>query len=343
MSHSTGDVKLGEPGHIIAMNLDDIGFYTMTDDRCASASVASPLARGELILSSRCNFRCPYCRHVGGGDLPKAQALGIIAAWCRDGLQNLRLSGGEPTMWGDDPGDLVNLVSRARRLGVRRVALSTNGSADIQFYKSLCWEGVDDFSVSLDACCATDGDRMAGNVAGAWDKVVANIRRLAAWAYTTVGVVLTESNEAQCREIVTFASSLGVADIRVIPAAQRGSKIEVDPLPPELLARHPILRYRWGNFLRGRPVRGLGPGDARRCHLAIDDMAVAGGMHYPCIIYLREGGKPIGKFGCHGMRQDRARWSLVHRTHEDPICSRNCLDVCVDYNNRFEELHDIGS
>ena len=319
--------------------LDAIGFYTMTDARCAAASAASPLARGELVLTSRCNFRCPYCRHAGGGDLPKGEAMGVLVRWGREGLLNLRLSGGEPTIWGGDPDDLLDLVVCAKGLGVPRVAISTNGSADLRQYERLIQAGVDDISVSLDACCSEDGDRMAGAPRGSWERVVRNIRHLSSWIYTTAGVVLTEDNKAKCREIVLFASSLGVADIRVIPAAQRGGTFKVEPLPPELLARHPILRYRWNRLSCGRSVRGLSPGDSNRCRLVLDDMAVAGGMHYPCIIYLREGGLPIGEFGTRDMRQMRAAWSGAHRSDEDPICSRNCLDVCIDYNNRHAELH----
>jgi hypothetical protein len=71
----------------------------------------------------------------------------------------------------------------------------------------------------------------------------------------------------------------------------------------------------------------------------LDDMAVMGGMHYPCIIYMREGGDPIGKAGTCHVREERAEWSRTHAVQLDPICDRNCLDVCVDYNNRHEELH----
>ena len=321
------------------MKLDDIGFYTMTDARCASASSRSPIARGELVLTARCNFRCPYCRNVGGNDLPKGSALGTIAAWCLDGLRNLRLSGGEPTLWGHDSGDLVDLVKFAKQQGVKRVAISTNGSANLTIYDELFDAGLDDISVSLDACCAEDGDRMAGGEKGSWEKVVGNIQGLVDLMYTTVGVVLTEDNEAKCREIIQFADSLEVADIRVIPAAQRGATLRVAPLPPELLAKYPILRYRWNNLRQGRPVRGLAPGDATRCHLVLDDEAVMGGMHYPCIIYMREGGDPIGKAGTRLVREERAEWSRTHAVQLDPICSRNCLDVCVDYNRRYVELH----
>ena len=66
-------------------------------------------------------------------------------------------------------------------------------------------------------------------------------------------------------------------------------------------------------------------------------MAVVGGQHYPCIIYLREQGAAIGAFD-RDVRRHRLDWYRRHDAHLDPICRQNCLDVCVDYNNRVEHL-----
>jgi len=65
--------------------------------------------------------------------------------------------------------------------------------------------------------------------------------------------------------------------------------------------------------------------------LVLDDMAVARGKHYPCIIYLRERGAAIGRVGTH-MREERLRWMEAHEPWNDPICKSMCLDVCVDHN-----------
>jgi hypothetical protein len=58
------------------MRLEDIGFYTLSDQRardvargvydatCACDRMPFPLQRCELILTDRCNFRCEYCRGV---------------------------------------------------------------------------------------------------------------------------------------------------------------------------------------------------------------------------------------------------------------------------------------
>ena len=97
-----------------------------------------------------------------------------------------------------------------------------------------------------------------------------------------------------------------------------------------------ILKYRITNYRKRRNVRGIRKRDCTRCHLVKDDVAVAGKYHFPCIIYLREGGDPIGKLK-ENYRKTRIKWSATHNTHTDPICSKNCLDVCVDYNNKAEK------
>ena len=316
------------------MRLEDIGFCTLSDERARLQGAFNRLQRCEVVLSARCNFNCPYCRRVGGDDLPLEDAVKLIKLWGADNLRAVRFSGGEPLLYRG----LDELVGLSRSLGMEWVAVSTNGSVSWDRYQRLIDLGVNDFSISLDACCAEDGDKMSGGVRGAWSKVVDNIRRCAERVYTTVGIVLTGDNVASVNDIIAFAASLGVADIRVIPAAQDDDRLRDIQVAAELLARFPVLRDRVSNLRAGKRVRGLEPTDTHRCGLVLDDMAVNGGMHYPCIIYLREGGKPIGRVGP-DMRQERAAWRQGHDTHADPICRKNCLDVCVDFNNKRAEGH----
>ncbi len=319
------------------MRLEDIGFYTLSDYRAASASQESHLQRCEIVLTDRCNFNCPYCRGMRGdckGDLTAKQARHTLELWVKDGLQSVRFSGGEPTLYPM----LQLLVDYCRINSVKNIAVSTNGSASRRAYEHLVMSGANDFSISLDACCAEDGTIMMGvSNSNLWGRVVDNIRYLSRIAYVTVGVVLTEQNKSQVVDIIKFAHGLGVADIRIIPAAQHSNMLSLGELPNKILQAHPILRYRANNLLAGRPVRGLSEDDNPHCPLVLDDMAVAGQWHFPCIIYLREGGNPIGKVGP-DMRMQRASWSKTNRL-ADPICRSNCLDICRDYNQRWAELH----
>jgi len=319
------------------MKLEEIGFYTLCDDRVKNQSASSPLHRCEMILTSRCNFKCPYCRPLRPecrGDLLFARARETLALWIDNGLRNVRFSGGEPMMYKG----IYQLVKQAQKGNVQRIALSTNGSFPLHMYQRMIELGVNDFSISLDACCASVGEQMCGGIKCAWNKVVENIRWLSRLTYVTVGMVLTENNIGQVADIIRFADGLGVADIRVISAAQFNKPIEaLASIGDDILNRHPILKYRVENFRSSKSVRGMCAGDCNRCHLVLDDMAVAGKWHFPCIIYLREGGGPVGEVGP-TMRQQRAEWFANHDCHADPICKNNCLDVCVDFNNKARDL-----
>lgn len=315
--------------------LEDIGFYTLSDDRADHTSSDAPLARCELIVTGRCNFRCPYCRSVGGPDLSLEAAERTLDLWITDGLRNVRFSGGEPTLW---PG-LEHVVALCKDGGVERIALSTNGSASLSKYEGLLRAGANDFSISLDACCAEDVEQMTGGNRGAFDQIVESVRWLSARAYVTVGVVLTAENASRVGDTIQFAAGLGVSDIRVIPAAQAGTLLPPVKLPPPFdRSRFPILDYRLKNLAEGKGVRG---NPTRRCGLVLDDMAVMGGEHYPCIIYMREGGAPIGQVGPQ-MRAERLEWACNHDCMRDPICAANCLDVCVDYNNRVQNTNSTA-
>lgn len=316
------------------MNLENIGFYTLTDERARNVSNTSPMYRCELLLTGRCNFKCTYCRGLPylPNDIHLARAVCTLQLWINDGLKNVRFSGGEPTLYPH----LSDLVRFCRNRNVERIAVSTNGSQSPDLYKKLVDDGVNDFSISLDACCSQVCDKMSG-VNGKWNVVTNNIRELSKLTYVTVGVVLTEHNINDVENIVRFASGLGVDDIRIISAAQYNKPLRHISLEQHILDKHPILKYRTTNFLNGRYMRGIQSNDSTRCHLVKDDSVVVDQWHFPCIIYMREGGHPIGQVGSE-MRMERVRWFQRHNTHEDSICKSNCLDVCIDYNNKCEEF-----
>lgn len=230
------------------LRLEDIGFYTLSDERAKNTSITSQMKRCEMIITEYCNFKCEYCRGLDDGiygdrkikQLSLEEVKKNIDYWCEGGgpLENIRFSGGEPTLHKD----IVKIIAYAKASGITRIALSTNGSSSMELYRSLVNAGVNDFSISLDACCASDGDSMAGEIKGSWKKVITSISELSKLTYVTVGVVLTPENIKDIQSIIEFSDSLGVSDIRIIPSAQWDNKLsELDALPTELISRYPIL------------------------------------------------------------------------------------------------------
>lgn len=326
------------------IKLEDIGFYTLSDLRASNTSLTSQMKRCEMIITEYCNFSCPYCRgladYVYGERKVKRLSLDEIKQnidyWCEGELplENIRFSGGEPTLHPD----IREIISYAKEKGIKRIAISTNGSNDLELYKELIDNGVNDFSISLDACCAEDGDKMAGGVKGSWETVVKNIEDISKLTYVTVGVVLNEENIDSTIDTIKFADSLGVGDIRIISSAQWDQPIpRLHEVPEEIKEKYPILRYRINHFAEGVNVRGLGKGDAHQCGLMLDDSIISGDYHYQCVIHMRENGKPIGKVSPN-MRQERYEFVKNFDPHTDPICQKNCLDVCRDYNRKVPRV-----
>lgn len=315
------------------MKLEQIGFYTLSDKRAKNVSWDSDLQRCELILSDRCNFKCAYCRGITSslrGDMSLPEAKHVVDLWTNDSLHNIRFSGGEPTIW---PGLLELVAYTKAKPSITHIAISTNGSANLELYDSLSDAGVNDFSISLDACCAMDADKMAGTNAR-FEHIAEVIKNLSNKTYVSVGVVLDERNLSSLPDIIDYATGLGVSDIRIIPSAQYNKMPVV-----QKDTKYKILSYRLNNMKHGKSIRGLVKGDCARCHLVKDDMVILHGKHFPCVIYMREQGDAIGDIqgkSISEIRAERKVWFNCHDSFTDSICSRNCLDVCIDYNNKVE-------
>ncbi len=313
--------------------MEDIGFYTLSDVRARNVSWDSDLQRCELILTDRCNFKCAYCRGIKKdlrGDITLSQAKFVVDTWASGNLRNIRFSGGEPTLWPN----LLELVKYTKSKScIQRIALSTNGSSNLDFYKSLHKAGVNDFSISLDACCSSMANKMAGANAE-FDHISMVISELSKITYVTVGVVVDKRNNSELKSIIKYATSLGVDDIRIIPSAQSNHKLDVS-----IPTKFPILKYRLRNINCDVHVRGIKSSSCDKCHLVKDDMVVLHGEHFPCVIYMREQGGSIGSVynkSLEEIKEERRQWFRSHNTHVDPICKKNCLDVCIEHNDRVE-------
>lgn len=323
-------------------DLKNIGFYTLDDKRAESSNTNTPLYRCELILTDACNLKCVYCRNLSSdnsGTKKFEEAKAIVDLWASEGIRNIRFSGGECTILPY----LLDLVKYTKKVckDIQHIAISTNGLADISLYRDLIDAGVNDYSISLDACCASYAKAMSGVDTLNWDQLVSNIKDLSALTYVTVGVVVTETTINQLPDVIKFADSLGVSDIRIISAAQFNKVLDVvKDLDDTIVNKYPILKFRVNNIRNGINVRGLGESDSHKCGLVLDDIAIAGKFHYPCIIYLRENGNYIGEVGPN-MRKEREEWYKTHDSLKDPICAKNCLDVCKMFNNLHEKHYKV--
>lgn len=133
-------------------------------------SFSRPLRDLRVSVTDRCNFRCPYCMPAdvfGAGYQflkdPQLMSVDEIARILRTfvalGVEKIRLTGGEPLLRPDVP-ELVRIIKQD--LGVRDVALTTNGWLLEKQAAALSAAGLDRINVSLDSLDPGIFSRMNG-------------------------------------------------------------------------------------------------------------------------------------------------------------------------------------
>jgi cyclic pyranopterin phosphate synthase len=110
---------------------------------------------GDLRISvtDRCNFRCVYCMPEEGMQWLKRETLltfdeieRLARIGTELGIEEVRLTGGEPTL----RPDLPELVARLSRLPLRSLSLTTNGFLLRKLARPLAEAGLKRINVSLD-------------------------------------------------------------------------------------------------------------------------------------------------------------------------------------------------
>lgn len=123
-------------------------------------SLGRPLHDLRISVTDRCNFRCTYCmpKELFGRDFPflgREQLLSfeeitrLARLFVRNGVEKIRLTGGEPLL----RRDLEHLVAQLAAIeGLRDIALTTNGSLLTQpKAQALRDAGLKRLTVSLDS------------------------------------------------------------------------------------------------------------------------------------------------------------------------------------------------
>lgn len=177
----------------------------------------------DLRVGYSCNQACRFCDQ---GDLRErvvdatTEAVELRLGENAPAHDAVVLSGGEVTLRADLPG----LVSRARALGYRRVAVQTNGAvlAAAGAAESLRRAGLTDVALALHGPTAAIHDGIVAQP-GSFARACAAARRAAAaGVQVSVSSVVARENYASLPRTAALAAALGARALRARAALARG-------------------------------------------------------------------------------------------------------------------------
>jgi GTP 3',8-cyclase len=276
--------------------------------------VGRPLRDLRISVTDRCNFRCSYCmpKERFGADaaflphaevLTRAEIVRIAGLLVDEGVEKIRITGGEPLVRPDLPGIVADLAALP---GLRDLSVTTNGSLLAARAQELRDSGLRRITVSLDSLDEDVFGRLNGVGAPVW-RVLDGVEAALAAGFAPVKVnmlVQRGVNDACVLPMVEWARERGVnlrlieyMDVGtangwrpddVVPAAELlrriGERWPLDPLP----ARYPgevatRFRYRDGGGELGVIASVSAPfcGDCTRMRLSPD------GRLYTCLFATR--------------------------------------------------------
>lgn len=280
----------------------------------------------EIAADYRCNQRCLGCPAVseGGPSLSSAQLMASLLQGRREGITQLWIGGGEPTL----RPELLGLVREARKRGYTRVRIQTN--AAMLSYAGHCEKlaaaGATELSVSIKGADAAVHDGFARSP-GAFDLLCRAIENARATGMIVEGdILLYRSSTGSLPAIVRAFFARGIERFRVwsmAPDARDGQALAEEPLlsdvaraveatlalglssdPEHLVALHLPPCTLSEDAARARfypPDLGLSIHDASGAQFRLEDSPMEGGAFSPrcqgCALRTR----------CNGLRAEYLR------------------------------------
>jgi hypothetical protein len=255
------------------------------------------------------------------------------------------------------------MLALARRRGVGHLSVTSNGALPPGRALALLEAGLDELRLSIDADDAAAGAALTGRSA-AWSASLATLTAVASarragtghrsgtGCFLVINTVVTRANRERLPALVRFLLGFGPDDLKLITdvddrlelgrfpgAAQVRAELQalLADRPPGAL---PLLRRKLETVFDPEAIGLEGPSPAGgapwRCLVPLTERTVDAAAYYPCSVYLREGGRPLGPLGDGAEAQRAASLRFVRDSdcRTDPICRRFCLTCTRRFNDR---------
>uniref|UniRef100_A0A672TBG6 Molybdenum cofactor biosynthesis protein 1 n=1 Tax=Sinocyclocheilus grahami TaxID=75366 RepID=A0A672TBG6_SINGR len=161
-----------------------------------------------ISLTEKCNLRCQYCMPQEGVTLtPRShlltaeELLMLARLFVREGVNKIRLTGGEPLI----RPDVLHIIAELRKLeGLKTIAVTTNGMNLTRLLPSLKKAGVDLLNISLDTLVPAKFELITRRKG--FHKVMEGIEKAIEMGYNPVKVNCVVMRGLNEDEVIDFVS-----------------------------------------------------------------------------------------------------------------------------------------
>jgi pyruvate-formate lyase-activating enzyme len=322
-----------------------------------------PLHRITVFLTYRCNLDCPHCKTIARSRAelearPEKRLSYDLAAFERlldthagTPLRLVQFTGGEASLVRGLPA----MLRSARARGVERTSLTSNGTQPAVRYLELVEAGLDELKISVDAADPAEGEALTGRK-GAWEAAISTLDALSAARargsrfFLGINTVVNRRNRTRLPELVRFFLRFRPDDLKLITevdsrgslgdfpevgAVRAGLEEICAGLPEDAF---PLLKLKVRTVFApaaiGLESERAPEGRGWRCLIPLTERTVDARSYYPCSVYVREGGAPLGPLSDPPalQREKTARFVREGDCLADPICRRYCLHCTRTFN-----------
>ena len=174
-----------------------------------------------ISLTSNCNLNCFYCKSKESKNqkmISFEELKEIIKSAVNAGIRKISWTGGEPTV----RSDFVQLVAEAKKLGIEKQTVTTNGIILFKYVAKLKEAGINRFNVSLDTLDKKNfKERNGGNM----DNVIKSLNEcVSLYDNTKVNCVVTKDNIEEINNFIDLCESydgkLTVRFLELVPCGE---------------------------------------------------------------------------------------------------------------------------
>jgi len=314
-----------------------------------------------VFATYRCNLGCVYCkttRQDPEREYPATDQEYDLVRFSRllerlsaRPLRHVHFTGGEATL----VRDLPRMVKMASRLGAV-CSTTSNGVGAPGVYERLVQAGIAEIRVSFDSHNPAEFDRIVQHP-GAYRRVVNNLEKLVRLRdrnggvpFLILNVCVGMDTRRRLAELVKACLAFGANDVKLIPMVQAKDALALFPERDEVLTEiedllsrfsadaFPLLRHKLQSVFSPESL-GLKDLASRQlmkhCIVPLAERTLDTTYYYPCSVYLREGGKPLGRIDQDDLETQQrkiAEFAAGSSCRHDPICRDYCISCCKQFN-----------